>query len=134
MSEYLSKAQALRAISSPHYNCAQSVLIPFASAAGLDEDKAFALAANFGGGMKMGSVCGTIVGSLMVLGLFGLDEPAIIQELYQSFKERHDNHLLCKNLLRACFEQGMEKKPHCDALVYEMVEETEKILREYGKI
>ena len=72
-SRFLLRAEALRRDWTRHYNCAQSVLIPFAEAGGLDEETAFRLAANFGGGMKRASVCGAITGGLMVLGLFGVD-------------------------------------------------------------
>src|SRR5699024_5660807 len=41
-----------------HYNCAQSLLVPFASEVGLTKEQADALGANFGAGMKMGSTCG----------------------------------------------------------------------------
>lgn len=69
MSRYMEKAKELRADTGRHYNCAQSVLIPFAADAGIDEEAAFRVAANFGGGMKMGSVCGAVTGGLMALGL-----------------------------------------------------------------
>ena len=41
-------AAALRADTATHYNCAQSVLIPFAAQTGLNEEQAMALAENFG--------------------------------------------------------------------------------------
>ena len=43
-----------------HYNCAQSLLVPFASEVGLAKEQADALGANFGAGMKMGSTCGVL--------------------------------------------------------------------------
>ena len=36
MSKYMDRAKELRACQSPHYNCAQSVLLPFAPDAGMD--------------------------------------------------------------------------------------------------
>lgn len=45
---HLEHAAALRADTTTHYNCAQSVLIPFAKEAGLTEEQANALAENFG--------------------------------------------------------------------------------------
>ena len=36
-SKYLERAKALRAIVTPHYNCGQSVVVPFAEDAGLTE-------------------------------------------------------------------------------------------------
>ena len=43
-----------------HYNCAQSLLVPFASEVGLTKEQADALGANFGAGMKMGSPCSLV--------------------------------------------------------------------------
>lgn len=51
-------------------NCAQSVFAPFAEEYGLHPEIALKIASTFGGGMKMGSVCGALTGALMVLGLF----------------------------------------------------------------
>lgn len=68
MSEYMEKAKELRAIVSPHYNCAQAIVIPFAEKAGITPDIAWKMAANFGGGMRRAAACGAITGGLMVLG------------------------------------------------------------------
>lgn len=62
MSRYLDRARELREDPDVHYNCAQSVLIPFAEEAGLTAEQANAITANFGSGMKIGSVCGAITG------------------------------------------------------------------------
>ena len=40
----------------------------------------------------------------------------------------------CADLLRANSAAGGQRKPHCDGLVYEMVEYVENILKERGKI
>ena len=66
------------------------MVVPFASDAGLTEEQAMGICANFGGGLKRALACGAITGG--------------------------------------------EKKPHCDALVFECVELVEKILVEQGKI
>ena len=131
MSKYLDRARALRAIVTPHYNCGQSVVIPFAADAGLTEAQALGICANFGGGLKRGSACGAITGGLVVLGLFGIDNPA---EYYRRLREQHEGMLDCAELLRKNRELGREKKPHCDALVYECVELVEALLRESGKL
>ena len=72
MEKYLERARELRAIVTPHYNCAQSVLLPFAETFGMSEDEVMRIAVHFGRGMKMGSVCGAVTGGLMALGLAGL--------------------------------------------------------------
>ena len=40
----------------------------------------------------------------------------------------------CADLVKRNKEMGREKKPHCDALVFECVSLVEKILREQEKI
>ena len=134
MSIYLEKAKELRAITEIHYNCAQAVIVPFAKDAGMTDEAAYNVAANFGAGMKMASICGAITGGLMVLGLFGLDDARTIASYYQSLKNNHEGYLDCGNLLRINHEAGNEKKPHCDDMVYECVTLVENILRENGKI
>lgn len=131
MSKYLDRAKELRAIVTPHYNCGQSVVIPFAEDAGLTEEQARSICANFGGGLKRASACGAITGGLVVLGLFGIDDPG---EYYQLLRENHEDMLDCADLLRRNRELGGEKKPFCDALVYECVTLLEKLLRERGKL
>ena len=131
MSKYLDKAKELRAITEPHYNCGQSVVIPFAEDAGLTPEQAFGICANFGGGLKRGSACGAITGGLVVLGLFGIDQPS---RYYQALRANHEGLLDCADLLQKNKEMGGERKPHCDALVFECVTLVEQILRENGKI
>lgn len=131
MSKYLEKAKELRAIVTPHYNCGQSVVLPFAAEAGLTEAQALGICANFGGGLKRGAACGAITGGLVVLGLFGIDNPA---EYYQTLRDAHDGMLECSELLRRNQELGGTRKPHCDAMVFECVSLVERILRENGKL
>ena len=133
-SRFLEKAKQLRAITEIHYNCAQSVTVPFAEVVGLDEDTMYRMGANFGGGMKMAATCGAVTGALMVLGLAGLDEVAMLKEVYKKVRDNHEGYLDCADLLRINTEKGLPKKPHCDAMVYELVEITEELLRRYGRI
>ena len=131
---HIEKAKELRAIITPHYNCAQAVVIPFAQEAGLTDEQAYNIARNFGAGMKMGSVCGGITGGLMVLGLFGVDDPATIKAYYKHFTDHHDGLLNCKDLLAVSAKKGEVKKTHCDGMVYEAIMAVETILKEKGKI
>ena len=128
------KAEELRAIKEPHYNCAQAVFIPFAEEMGISEQAANGISANFGSGMKMAATCGAIAGGLMVLGLFGVDSSQTIGEYYRRLKERHQGKLNCSDLLAINKEQGGQKKPHCDSMVYECVDLVEELLKEQGKI
>ena len=70
----------------------------------------------------------------MVLGLFDVDAPEDTQALVKYFQGRHSDMLNCADLLKANAAAGGQRKPHCDALVYEMVEYVENILKERGKI
>ena len=108
MSKYLEKAKELRAIVEPHYNCGQSVVVSFAEDAGLTETQAMGICANFGGGLKRASACGAITGGLVVLGLFGIDDP---REYYHALRTNHEGMLDCADLLRRNKEFGGEKKP-----------------------
>ncbi len=134
MSIFMTRAHALRARTDIHYNCAQAVLVSFAPEAGLTEAQAMGVAANFGSGMKMAATCGAITGGLMVLGCFGVESPRVIGGYYRTLRERHADCLNCADLLRMNKEQGREKKPHCDDMVYECVELVEQILTAEGKL
>ena len=61
----------LRADTKTHYNCCQSVLVPFCDCCGIDQETARKLGANFGSGMRCGGACGTLTAALMVLGMSG---------------------------------------------------------------
>ena len=134
MGKYADEAERLFRIPSPHYNCAQRMLCPFAEDAGLSREAAFRIGANFGGGMKCGSVCGAVTGGLMVLGLFGLDDPKTVQEFLGAFRDRHSGMLECRDLLQASAREGIPRAEHCQGLVRESVTRLEKMLEEAGKI
>ncbi len=120
----LERARQLRADPCVHYNCAQSVLLPFAEALGLDAKQAKDSAALLGGGMQMGSVCGALSGALMALGLLGADKQtaAALIEDFRALEGSVD----CSALLAWAGERGLEQKPHCDALVEKAVALVEK--------
>ena len=107
-----------------HYNCAQSLLVPFASAVGLDKEQADKLGSFFGSGMLHGSACGALSATLMLLGMAGYDS--------QHFRQRHQA-TDCTALLTLAKEQGVPRKDHCDALVFEMAELLEEIFASKGE-
>ncbi len=109
-----------------HYNCAQSLLIPFAPLVGLSREQADALGANFGAGMKMGSTCGVLTSALMLLGLKGCS-PQQSALLIQRFRAAHQD-TDCAHLLPRAQEAGIARKDHCDALVLEMAHQLEELL------
>ena len=116
---YMEDVRALRADTQTHYNCCQSVLIPFAGELGLTREQAFALGAHFGSGMRHGSACGALSGALMVLGGLGYGEQEAL-ELIRAFRQAH-GAADCAALLKASRDRGEVRKDHCDGLVYEMI-------------
>ncbi len=134
MEKYLDRARELRAIVTPHYNCAQSVLLPFAEVFGMSEEDVMRIAVHFGAGMKMGSVCGAVTGGLMALGLAGVDSAQAANEFTRKIRTNHEGMLDCKDLLRVNAEQGGDKKAHCDDMVYEAVRAVYEILKENDKV
>ena len=134
MSVYLDRARELRAIVTPHYNCAQSVLLPFIPLTSLTEEEGLRAAANLGGGMRIAATCGAFVGAIIALGLCGVDDPPTVQRVASQIRGAHDGAIDCKTLLKLNADRGLEKKPHCDAMVFQAVTLVEQILRERGVI
>lgn len=62
------------------YACSQAVLLPHATALGLDPGTAVRVAAPFAAGMRAGSVCGAVTGAFMVLGLALCDEDCVTRD------------------------------------------------------
>ena len=118
----------------PAWNCCQAVVSVFAEDAGYDEDACMKAATYFRGGMQSGAVCGAVTGSLLALGLAGLDDQEACNELIRKVKENHDGLINCKDLLRVNAENGGEKMPHCNAMIRECIGYTEEILRSRGKL
>jgi C_GCAxxG_C_C family probable redox protein len=50
-----------------HYNCAQSTLVGCGEISGLTPEAALRVAGGFGGGMRVGTVCGAATGGVMAL-------------------------------------------------------------------
>ena len=134
MSKYIARAEVLRAIVTPHYNCGQSVILPCAEGLGYTEETVMRFAANYGGCMTGGRLCGAVAGGATVLGLYGLEDRAIVEDYYARLQRNHPESLDCAPLLALNEERGGVKKPHCDALVYECIRVVEEMLREYGKL
>ena len=98
-----------RAYFEKSFNCAQSVLGPFAERLGVDIDLALKMATPFGGGMGHNSqVCGAVSGGLMAIGLVkGISSPdrekkyacyALAAEFQSRFRALHGT-LTCPELL-----------------------------------
>ena len=111
-----------------HYNCAQSLLRPFAAQVGLDPEKANELGRFFGSGMMHGSTCGALSGTLMLLGMAGYDQKQA-GEIIRRFRESH-GATDCATLLAQAQAQGIQRKTHCDTLVLEMAQLLDSVLNE----
>ncbi len=133
MGIYQDRARELRAIEEPHYNCAQAVLIPFAETVGMTHEQAYAVAQGFGGGMRMGDVCGALTGAYLALGVLGLASDENLAEVTSRMRANHGGMIDCADLLHANAEAGREKRPHCDALVFEAVGLVEELLEAAGR-
>lgn len=120
MMTHLEKARELRARTDVHFNCCQSVLVAFAQDMGLTEEQAYRLGANFGSGMRCGSVCGALTGGLMVLGMTDCP-PEQADAFRKRFLENH-GEINCAALLKKSHDAGVPRKEHCDGLVFEVVE------------
>lgn len=110
----------LRADTQVHYNCAQSVMVPFAGDLGITREQAYDMMLNFGGGMGCGATCGALVGALAALGGLGLPQEKRL-ELIERFRAEN-GAIDCATLLEAAYGRGEEKKPHCDGVVYRCVD------------
>ena len=106
----MSKQKIVKTKFDEGYNCAQSVLTPFASQMNIDVETALKLSSGFGAGMgRTQKTCGALTGAYMVLGLkygkgFPDDESrekvvGLIQYLTEKFKEEHE-FTDCSDLLK----------------------------------
>lgn len=118
----IEKVKALRQDPNMHLNCAETIMLTYAQDLGLSEDAAKKLATNFGAGMKTGSVCGAITSALMVMGGLGINDPSKVSQFQKKMADEHDGLINCKDLLKANFDKGGDKKSHCDGMVYRAIE------------
>lgn len=123
----MEETKGLRARTDIHFNCCQSVLVPFAEACGLSKEAAYKLGAHFGAGMKHGATCGAVTGALMVLGMAGAGNDAAL-DLMRRFREQNQA-LDCATLLRLASQRGEDRKCHCDRMVYEAVDLLEELMK-----
>lgn len=130
LSEYQKRALEIRARKDCRHNCAQTILITFGERMGLDEDLLYGLAANFGRGLKMYSLCGGVVGGVIVLSLLGLRDESIVNRYYCKWRELHEGFLECGNLLELADRDKIEERTFCDNIVVEVVRILEEVLVE----
>lgn len=124
---HLKEAQRLRQEpDGRHYNCAQSLLVPFAAEIGMEKEEAYSLGAFFGAGMMHGAACGTLTAALMILGKAGKEKDTA-KTLIEDFLTAHGT-TDCRCLLAAAEEKGIARKQNCDGLVFKMCQRLETIL------
>ncbi|MEX5285710.1 C-GCAxxG-C-C family protein [Selenomonas sputigena] len=109
-----------------HYNCAQSLLVPFAPEIGIEKDAANDIGSFLGGGMMHGSACGTLSAALIILGKAGMEKDTA-ENLLQEFLNAHGT-TDCKALLSLAATKGISRKENCDGLVYDMCQKLDKLL------
>jgi C_GCAxxG_C_C family probable redox protein len=116
--DHMQEVEKLRARTDIHFNCAQSLLVPFRDVTGLSEDESYRLGRLFGSGMHHGGLCGTLSSAAMILGMAGFGKD-VSTAMIRDFRKRHES-IQCRDLLAASAKRGIPRKPHCDGLVFEM--------------
>lgn len=106
---------ALRGDPEIHYNCAQSVLIPFAQDVGITREQAGGLALNFGGGMGCGNVCGAVTGALMAMGAMNVPQAKRL-ELLELIRREYGSYC-CGELMEGLAHGTPERRAKCDRLI-----------------
>ena len=128
---HVEKAQYLRDLKEPHYNCTQAVVLSFEDEFNLPHEMIYHLCDNFIQGMRSGRLCGAVVGGIMVLGLYQINDTNTINHYFRILNNRHNNDLNCASLLKEYYSKGYkDKKPHCDAMIKECIELVEEIVKE----
>ena len=99
------KAKMLRESDEPiHYNCAQSLFVAFSDVLGVSDERAFAMGANYGGGMMHGGTCGVVSAGLMILSLAGIPQEKAMA-LLQDFSRDHGTTACTELLMKAAQER-----------------------------
>ncbi|HHX59960.1 MAG TPA: C_GCAxxG_C_C family protein [Epulopiscium sp.] len=102
------KEEALKVFESG-FNCSQAVLSVFCEELNCDRDLALKISTGFGGGIRIGEVCGAVSGAVMALGLKyghtieGDTETkskaySLTKEFINRFEEKNGT-IVCKKLL-----------------------------------
>ena len=105
-------------------NCCQAVIMSCCDAYGITEEQAYHLGAFFGGGMRIGEVCGAVSGALMGLGLKYGDENnrqcGCSKEFLAAFKAEFGS-VICREIL------AKHQKKICPALIHYAAKYLEEI-------
>ena len=131
------------------FNCAQSVFAAFGDLTGIDENTALKVAGGFGGGVKVGEICGAASGAVLVLGMMhphneeDLAQKAatgkLVKEFVSRFSARFNDKVDCRDLLQ---EKDLQPVPevaelgatkHCETLIISAVAMLYDYLEELSK-
>lgn len=116
LEQRLAKASELRANG---YNCAQTVLMVFNDATGLDSDLAAHICAGLGGGVgALGEICGVVTALAIAEGMLSYSSTADKADTYRKvktlasrFSEMNCNKLRCRDL------KGADCRRPCNDLI-----------------
>ena len=103
------------------FNCAQTILLSFLPTDELSENTLRNIASPLGAGMKKGLVCGALSASLLVLGYYKVDTAENINKLYSKFEENFGDNYNCAFLLKKATQEKVDRKTHCDNMIYTML-------------
>lgn len=123
------------------YNCAQAAFAGCGQVTGLDQAVALAASGGFGGGMRMGSICGAVTGGLMALGcVFPYTDSArpadrdrigqLTLEFLARFKEQN-GCLDCDGLVQG--DKAAARQSICPKAVASAAEIVEAMAKEFGQ-
>ncbi len=132
------------------FNCCQSVFAAFRDLTGMEEKTALKIAGGFGGGVKVGEICGAASGAVMVIGMLyphvsdnNMEEKELVGDVTKEFLARFEarfGHLRCRDLKLITMKpemglnaatHGIDK--HCAILIAEAVAILEELLEELKK-
>ncbi len=123
MSKRTEDACALRSIKEPHYNCCHATFMVFSDLHGVDADTAYSLGHHFGGGMRVGTVCGALSGAIMTMGMLRHSNDEV-KALIAEFEQTHGS-IYCAALLEKINDE-LPKDVLCNRLICHCVEILER--------
>ena len=110
------------------YDCSQVVFRHFAERFDLSEDEANRIAACFGGGMMLGSVCGAYTGALMAIGMkYGHTKEEGLMDQKNVMIGKYD--VSTPEGLQGALDSG-KMTEFCPCLAEKVIQITEEILNE----
>ncbi len=110
-----------------HYNCCQKVFISFNDVCNIDRESAYSLGLHFGGGMRVGSICGAVTGAVMTMGMTGCSD-VDVKRFISDFEDKHGD-IYCNKLLLNVSED-LPRSALCNGLICDAILSVEDVLCE----